>query len=395
MATDANTTKPNTELGSTTEVDPPFSLGEQLGTISDWLPGAAQPYWQAVEQYPLIGALIIVVLGYIIARMAVRIVRSAVHQLTRRTQTTIDDRLFALFARPLFLTLFFYTLSLAIRSIDSSGRVTEAIVKILASLVILSWMNALMPAAKLVLEALGKYKGRFDLVEERTIPLFNILSSILLIGVAAYALLIVWGINPAAWLASAGVLGIAVGFAAKDTLANLFSGVFIVADSPYKIGDYINLDGGERGMVTHVGLRSTRLITRDDVEITIPNAIIANTKIINESGGASPRSRIRIKVGVAYGSDIDQVIALLEDIAFSHTVLCGDPKPRVRLRGFGDSSVDLELLGWIVEPSLRGLVSHELYVAIYKRFNKEGIEIPYPKRDLYLKEMPPRDETAT
>ena len=76
-----------------------------------------------------------------------------------------------------------------------------------------------------------------------------------------------------------------MGFAAKDTLANLFAGVFILADAPYKIGDFIVLDGGERGRVTKIGIRTTRILTRDDVEITIPNATIANSKIINESGG--------------------------------------------------------------------------------------------------------------
>ena len=92
-----------------------------------------------------------------------------------------------------------------------------------------------------------------------------------------------------AWLASAGVVGIAVGFAAKDTLANLFSGVFILADAPYKIGDYIVLDAtGMRGKVTQIGLRSTRLITRDDVEVTIPNSIMGNSQVINQSGGSTP-----------------------------------------------------------------------------------------------------------
>jgi MscS family membrane protein len=82
-------------------------------------------------------------------------------------------------------------------------------------------------------------------------------------------------------LASAGIIGIAVGFAAKDTLANLFSGVFILADSPYKLGDYVVLEDNSRGKVTQISLRSTRMLTRDDVEVTVPNSITGNTKIIN------------------------------------------------------------------------------------------------------------------
>jgi small-conductance mechanosensitive channel len=125
-----------------------------------------------------------------------------------------------------------------------------------------------------------------------------------------------------AWLASAGIVGIAVGFAAKDTLANLFSGVFIMADAPYKIGDYVVLDTGERGEITHIGIRSTRMRTRDDVEVTVPNSIMGNTKIINESGGPYEKYRIRVKVGVAYGSDIDQVEQLLMEIAAANEKNC-------------------------------------------------------------------------
>jgi small-conductance mechanosensitive channel len=210
--------------------------------------------------------------------------------------------------------------------------------------------------------------------------------------VAGYLFLAIWGIDPTAWLASAGVIGIAVGFAARDTLANLFSGLFIVADSPYKIGDYIVLDTGDRGEVTHLGMRSTRLLTRDDVEITIPNSVIANAKIINESGGPWEKYRIRVPVGVAYGSDVDEVVALLESVAADHADVLDQPAPRVRMRGFGDSSLDFELLGWVEKPVLRGKVLHELFMAVYKRFAEEGVEIPFPQRDLHVVSMPGRAE---
>jgi small-conductance mechanosensitive channel len=192
-----------------------------------------------------------------------------------------------------------------------------------------------------------------------------------------------------AWLASAGIVGIAIGFAAKDTLANLFSGVFILADAPYKIGDYVVLDSGERGKVTHIGIRSTRLLTRDDVEITIPNAIMGNTRIINESGGPHEKFRIRVSVGVAYGSDIDQVKEMLMNIAVTEPHVCETPTPRVRFRTFGASSLDIDLMCWVVNPEVRDVVLDTLNTTIYKQFKAEGIEIPYSKQDIYIKEMPP------
>ena len=93
------------------------------------------------------------------------------------------------------------------------------------------------------------------------------------------------------------------------------------------------------------------------MQITLPNASIANAKIINETGGKWERERIRIKVGVGYGSDVDQVCDVLKEIATHHEHICASPAPRVRLRGFGDSSLDFELLCWIDDPVLRGLAN--------------------------------------
>ena len=219
-------------------------------------------------------------------------------------------------------------------------------------------------------------------------PLFDLITKLAAWLVGSYALLMIWGINPAGWLASAGIVGIAVGFAARDTLANLFSGFFILVDAPYKIGDYINLDSGERGKVTNVGMRSTRLLTRDDIEITVPNAVIGNAKIINESGGPWEKLRVRISVGAAYGSDVEQVCEVLMGVADAKTEVCRNPRARVRMRAFGASSLDFELLCWIDQPEDRGRLKHELYMEIYQAFNKTGIEIPYAKQDVYIKEMP-------
>ena len=120
-----------------------------------------------------------------------------------------------------------------------------------------------------------------------------------------------WNINVTAIGASLGLFSLAIGLAAKDTLGNLFAGIFIMADSPYKEGDYINLDTGERGYVTTIGLRSTRIMTRDDIEITIPNSVIATTKIVNESGGPHEKERVRVDVDIAYGSDLEKAKNIL------------------------------------------------------------------------------------
>lgn len=356
--------------------------------LPDWIPEPVADAWDFVSHYPVIGFLILAVLSWVAGKLAVSVIGRTILRLTHQTRTDIDDLIAKLVQRPIFITVFFGGLALAFRSLELADGITRNTEGVLKTLVVLSWLAAGFPISRLLLDTLARHRDKFTLVEERTLPLFDITAKVLLLAGGSYAILIIWHIDPTAWLASAGVIGIAVGFAARDTLANLFAGFFIVTDAPYKLGDFIVLESGERGRVINVGIRSTRLETRDDVEITIPNAAIANAKVINESGGKWEKERIRIKVGVAYGSDLDQVVSVLEKVAVEHDEVCKEPKARVRLRGFGDSSVDFELLCWIDEPVLRGKVSHQLYMAIYKAFGREGIEIPYPKRDVYVHKLP-------
>ncbi|BCL62549.1 mechanosensitive ion channel protein MscS [Desulfomarina profundi] len=253
---------------------------------------------------------------------------------------------------------------------------------------VLIWMVFFIRLATLLLKRIAGLSNKYSFIQHRTVTLFDNLAKVIIFGAATYAVFVIWDINMTAWLASAGVAGIAIGFAAKDTLSNLFAGVFILADAPYKVGDYIVLDKGDRGKVTNIGLRSTRILTRDDVEITVPNSIIGNTTITNQSGGPHEKLRVRLKVGVAYGSDIDKVRTILMQIADKDRQVCKFPPPRVRFRLFGTSSLDFELLFWVNHPEERGRVLDALNTKVYQKFTEESIEIPYSKQDIYIKGLP-------
>jgi small-conductance mechanosensitive channel len=360
------------------------------GTIEPpvWLPAALDGVWELLSAYPLALAAVILLVGLTLAVIGRAGVLHWGGKLTARTRSDLDEQLLRIGANVAALLLAYASVAVAIQVVGFSDRVEQILLRILMSLLILRLMVSGLRACRIALSLLGTLRDRFKIVEERTLPLFDLIGTIGIVGLASYALLMVWNINPTAWLASAGVVGIAVGFAARDTLANLFAGFFIIADAPYKLGDYIVLESGERGEITKVGIRSTRMLTRDDVEITVPNSAMANAMVYNESGGKWTKFRIRIKVGVAYGTDVDQVVELLEAIATDHERVCASPTPRVRMRGFGDSSLDFELLCWVNHPSERGLVSHELYMKIYKGFAKAGIEIPFPQRDVWMRREP-------
>ena len=356
--------------------------------IPDWL----QPTWDFFSPYPGLLTILLIAFAYVLGRLLKLVISHSLMKVAARTSSKADDHLVEYLTRPLVLTTVTLALMLAVSAYRLPQGLHNATLSILATLLLFSWLRAGLRTARIVLELVANNRHRFEIVQERTIPMFDMTIKILLVGLGAYVFLLIWGINPTAWLASAGVIGIAVGFAAKDSLANLFSGIFIVADAPYKMGDYIVLDTGERGKVTHLGMRSTRLLTRDDVEVTIPNAVIANAKIINESGGPWVKHRIRVPVGVAYGSDVDEVCSVLEKTANDHPEVVKQPSPRVRMRAFGTSSLDFELLAWIDHPQLRGRIRHDLLKGIYKNFKQNGIEIPFPQTDIHVRSMPEQDE---
>lgn len=361
-------------------------LGDQMADVVSWLPESWLPYWMTLSEYPILGALGLAAVFYLLALASRLFFVMFLERLAERSKSNIDNVFFEHLRRPVFTTMFALGLVLAVQ-IARLPFGSGVLINIFASAIIVSWMLAGLRLSSDLLSGLSR-NPKFTMVESRTIPLFDLVTKLVVLLFSSYALLLVWGINPVGWLASAGIVGIAVGFAAKDTLANLFAGLFILADAPYQIGDFINLDSGERGKVTGIGMRSTRLLTRADVEITVPNAVIANAKITNESGGPYEKMRIRLPVGAAYGSDVDLVCEVLQKAGDLHPETCADPEPRVRMRGFGASSLDFELLAWIEQPQDRGRISHELFVSIYKAFAAEGIEIPFSKHDLYIKEFP-------
>ncbi len=351
------------------------------------LPFEVPEVLQPIANSPQLLALVYLLIFLVLARFIDFFFVALLSRLAKRTATELDDRSIALLHRPVFYSVLLIGMFVALQTLFGEGGQPGWMSMTLRTIGVLIWGTTLSRLVSSILRIISN-RLQHGLIQPRTLPLFVNSSKILIFGGATYALFLTWSIDISAWLASAGIIGIAVGFAAKDSLANLFSGIFIITDSPYSVGDYINLDTGERGRVTDIGLRSTRILTRDDVEIIIPNSAMGNAKIINESGGPFRYQRIRVKIGVAYGSDIDQVRDILTKIAFDEVDVHNHPKPRVRFREFGDSGLNFELLCWIELPEDRGRIIDSLLSETYKRFDAEGVEIPYPKRDIYVRQMP-------
>jgi len=353
--------------------------------IEPYLPDSFVPAWAFLQDYPMLLVLLMFALGYAAGKALQWILGAVLSQAAKRTESTLDDHLIQYLLAPVLQTTVILALIAAEKAFGFSPAVDWFLVRMLATILLFFWARAWFKAIHLAIQEMSEQGHKYKMFQPRTRPLFEMSIKLVLVSIFIWLFMALWNIDGTAWLASAGVIGIAVGFAAKDTLANLISGVSIIADAPYKIGDFIVLDTGERGVVTMLGMRSTRLLTRDDVEISIPNAVMGNAKITNESGGPAVEHRIRVPVGVAYGTRPAKVVELLELVASDNELILPHPAPRVRMRAFGPSSIDFELMGWIRLPEQRGLVRHKLLIEIEEKFQQEGIQIPFPQHDIHIK----------
>lgn len=336
-----------------------------------------------ISTSPFVNALISVFVFVMLAKIADWIVDKVLRRFSRFTKTDVDDKIIDLVHKPVFYTIIVVGVVLSVLDLKPPPAQAFYVQGVLYSLLSVIWCVTAIRLSNTAIEHTIYAFSDTTGMGKDMVPLIENISKIVIIVATLMVVLSIWSIDITPVIASAGIAGAAVAFAAKDTIANFFGGISVFVDKPFTIGDYIVLDKGERGEVVDIGLRSTRIKTRDDILITIPNSVIANTKIINESAPV-PNFRVRIPVSVAYGSDIDAVQDALLEIAAGNGYVLPEPSPRVRFRQFADSSLNFELLCWAKEPALKGLTVHELNCSIYKRFNETGIRIPYPQRDVHI-----------
>jgi len=301
-----------------------------------------------------------------------------------KTKTTLDDKILHLLHKPIFYSILFIGFIFSIKTAPLPEFVDYALIGVFKTITIIIWLFVISKILLMSMEWASRKTKSNSLLQKNTVPLFNNLGKIAIGIFGAYFIFLSWNININGILASAGVLGVVLGLAAKDTVSNFFAGIFLLADSPFKEGDYILLETGERGYVTQMGLRSTRFMTRDDIEITIPNSVIATSKIVNESGGPGEIERVRITILISYDSDLAEAKETLINIAINNVNVLKKPEPRVRLREFADSGLRLQLLFWIHKPEIRGRTVDAVNTEIYNQFSQKKISIPYPTMKVLL-----------
>lgn len=206
--------------------------------------------------------------------------------------------------------------------------------------------------------------------------------SVLVVGLLA--IVQTAGIDLTTFNVLAGAVGIGIGFGLQTVVSNFISGLIIMFERPIKIGDRIVVSGVE-GNVVDIGARATTVLNNDNIAVIVPNSKFITEEVVNWKYN-DDRVRFHIPVSVAYGSNARQVEQALLDCAAANADVLADPPPAVRFLAFGDDGLQFELRAWSdTQVDRKGRLVSSLNHAIYERFNADGIEFPFPQRDLHVK----------
>ena len=210
------------------------------------------------------------------------------------------------------------------------------------------------------------------------------ISGYLFITLGLYLSLTFVGIDLSSLAVLAGASGVGLGFGLQNIVHNFISGVIILAERPIAIGDRVEVNG-VAGQVTRINLRSTIVVTNDNISVIVPNSNFISDPVVNWSHG-DPKVRINVPVGIAYGSDVEKFRRVMMEVALAQPEVLHDPKPNIFFIGFGESSLDFEVGVWTAEM-LRNpkRFRSELNYAIEAALRRNQIEIPFPQRDLHIR----------
>jgi small-conductance mechanosensitive channel len=191
------------------------------------------------------------------------------------------------------------------------------------------------------------------------------------------------GINLSGLAVIFGLLSVGIGFGLQNVTSNFVAGLILLFERPIKVGDRVTI-GELEGDVLEINIRSTTVRSLKNISIIVPNSDFVSSKVINWSHG-DPKIRLEIEVGVSYNSDLDTVLRVLKEVASENREVLDNPKPDVLLWEFGDSAWIMMLRVWIDNPKRHPLVRSDLNCAIVRSFRNNGIEIPFPQRDLHFR----------
>jgi small-conductance mechanosensitive channel len=347
--------------------------------------------WHASPWIVGLGGAVLVLLltagvGWILKNVVARILRRA----AAATATNLDDAILDLVERPMFRMVEMVGVYLAAGELPLSPAWETTTTGVLLILVVFVAVRVATKVAIVLLLAYGSRvsepanKERFV---KDYIPLLSKIIGTIFVVFGLITVLHHFGQDVSSVVAALGIGGLAISFAAKETLGNMFAGFTILVDRPFRPGDRIRLASGEVGDVLEVGTRSTRVRLLDQNMLIVPNSELVNTRVVNFNF-PTHATRASLEVGIAYGSDLDRAKQIVRAAIEAEPEVAG--APAVQLSAFGASSLDLAASYIISEFANVAAVQDRMRSRVYNEFQNAGIKIPFPTRELIHSSAPPR-----
>ena len=268
---------------------------------------------------------------------------------------------------------------LDITLVNTSNFTLTVYTLIIAILIVISTMIIL----KLIKRIIRRYILK-DSIDQGTYWSIYLIIRYFVWVIVAILIMDTVGVKISVLLASIAALLVGVGLGIQQLFGDIASGIVMLIERNLKIQDVIQLEDGIFGKVTEIGLRTTKIITRDDIIMIVPNSKFVNDRIINWSH-IDFKTRFHVNVGVAYGSDVQLVKKCLLECASEIKHVAEKPEPFVRFNDFGESSLDFQLYFWVMESFRVENLKSDLRFLIDQKFRENGVTIPFPQRDLHIK----------
>lgn len=328
-------------------------------------------------------ALGIIIGSIIFARIVFKISRNVLKHRAAKTKTQLDDILVTVLEKPVVFLIFVLGLFIALKTLSFNTRITEMVMNIINILTIIgvSWFIIYLIDG-FILNYFSPKVAQTK-IDRGLVPVIRKIVKVILIIIAITLIISNFGYDISSLIAGLGIGGLAFALAAKDMLSNLFGGISIMTDKPFKIGDRIKVAGYD-GWVQEIGLRTTKVKTLDNFQMIIPNSIVANTPVENVS--REEARKVKVTIGVEYTTSMkkmEEAKKILEQIIKENP----DTKDEsiVSFEEFADSSLNFQIIYWIKNLNNILPAKHKINMEIKKRFEKAKISMAFPTRTVYVK----------
>ncbi len=329
--------------------------------------------------------LIFVVLVIIVRLLFYKLV-FIFNKLVSKTQSNLDDLVFEKTKNPLFYLTISWLALFELKFLGLNNNYYLILSNALKSLIIFLLSILIYRVINIFIDEWYKKEARKSKLQKELLHLIVFLKSLVkltVLTIAIFQILSIWNINITPLLASAGIAGLAVALAAQQILSNFFGGLNLFLDKTLKVGDRVRYNG-KYLIVEEVGVRTTKFRTLENTFYIVPNSKLASSEIENISEPQEPKN-VRIKIGVAYGSDVEKVKRILKEVAEKNKYRMKGSEVNVYFYELGDYSLNFLVVFKVKKAEDMWPAQVEYIEEVYKRLNEEGIEIPFPTQTIYCK----------